>query len=63
MFGENTELIFAILCGVFLLIGWILSISTELTDWVILPLYLASYFFGGYYTLIESVKKASRQAT
>lgn len=32
MFGENTELIFAILCGVFLVAGWVLSISTELTD-------------------------------
>ena len=57
IFGKNTELIFAILCGVFLLTGWILSISTELTLATILPFYLASYFFGGYYTLIESVRK------
>ena len=57
IFGKNTELIFAILCGVFLVTGWVLSISTELTFAIILPFYLASYFFGGYYTLIESVRK------
>lgn len=57
IFGKNSELIFAILCGVFLLAAWILGMSTELTVWAILPLYLASYFFGGYYTLIESVRK------
>jgi Cd2+/Zn2+-exporting ATPase len=57
LFGANTELIFAILCGVFLLSGWILSIATDLPDGIVLPIYLASYFFGGYYTVIESFQK------
>lgn len=57
IFGANTELIFAILCGVFLLVGWILSITTDLPQSIILPIYLASYFFGGYYTVIESLQK------
>ena len=57
IFGANTELIFAILCGGFLLSGWTLSITTEFSHWVLLPIYLASYFFGGYYTLIESFQK------
>lgn len=57
IFGPNTELIFAILCGGFLLVGWILSITTELSPWVLRPIYWVSYFFGGYYTVIESVQK------
>jgi len=57
VFGAHTELIFAILCGVFLLIGWTLSITTNLSPWVILPIYSASYFFGGFYTVIESYQK------
>jgi Cd2+/Zn2+-exporting ATPase len=40
IFGAKTELTFAILCGVFLLSGWILSITTELSHWVLLPIYL-----------------------
>ncbi len=57
VFGEQTELIFAILCGVFLLAGWISSRMMELSIGTVWPLYLASYFFGGYFTLIESVEK------
>lgn len=51
------ELLFAILCGVFLLTGWALSMTTELSEGVVLRFYIASYFFGGYYTLVESFKK------
>ncbi len=40
-----------------LLLGWILSITTSLSAWVILPIYFASYFFGGFYTVIESFQK------
>lgn len=57
VFGPNTELIFAILCGVILFVGWILSVTTNLPPWGILPIYLASYFFGGFYTVIESFQK------
>lgn len=57
IFGANTELIFAILCGVFMLSGWILGITTDLSQRVLLPVYLTSYFFGGYYMLIESLQK------
>lgn len=57
IFGANTELIFAILCGATLLSAWILSLTTGLSHWVLLPIFLASYFFGGYYTLIESIQK------
>lgn len=55
--GEKTDLAFALLAGIFLLAGWILSLTTELSNWAILPLYFVSYVFGGYYTLIETVKK------
>ncbi len=57
VFGAKTELVFALLCGMFLLAGWILSLTTERSPGVVLTLYLASYFFGGYYTLIESIQK------
>ena len=57
LFGEQTELVFAILCGVFLLAGWILSMTMNLPAWTVLSFYLVSYFFGGYFTLIETLKK------
>ncbi len=57
VFGEHSELIFAILCGLFLLTGWLLSVTTELSSSIIIPIYLFSYFFGGYYTIIESYQK------
>ncbi|HQZ68523.1 MAG TPA: hypothetical protein PLY87_25715, partial [Planctomycetaceae bacterium] len=57
IFGTHTELIFAILCGAFLLTGWILSITTDASPWIVLPIYFASYIFGGFYTVIESWQK------
>lgn len=57
IFGANTGLIFAILCGGFLLVGWVLSIATDVARWGLLPIYFVSYFFGGYYTVIESFQK------
>jgi len=56
-FGVSTELVFAIFCGVFLLAGWLLSITASFSFWVLLPFFVMSYFFGGYFTLIESIKK------
>lgn len=55
--GAYTELIFAILCGVFLVLGWILSITTDVSRWIVLSIYFVSYLFGGYYTVIESYQK------
>ena len=54
--GEKTELIFSLLCGGLLLIGWLLSFFTGVTPWVPWALYLAAYFFGGFFTLREAVE-------
>ena len=56
LFGEQTELIFAIICGGLLLAGWLLSVLTSVTPWVPWALYLAAYFCGGFFTLREALE-------
>ncbi len=55
IFGENSELIFAAICGGLLLIGWLLS-WTSVTSWVPWGCYIAAYFFGGYFTFREAIE-------
>ncbi len=55
LFGERTELVFAALCGGLLLIGWLLSVLTNLTPWVPWSLYLAAYLFGGIFMLRDAI--------
>ncbi|XZE17404.1 heavy metal translocating P-type ATPase [Pirellulaceae bacterium SH449] len=57
IFGAKSELIFAILCGVFLLVGWLVETFAELNAWISLGCYLAAYIFGGYYTITEAIEK------
>lgn len=60
IFGEKTELIFAIVCGSLLLIGFLLSLIHAVAALIPLGFYLGAYFFGGFYTskeAIESIKK------
>ncbi|TWT86705.1 putative cadmium-transporting ATPase [Pseudobythopirellula maris] len=45
------------LCGVFLLAGWLLEMVTGATDWLPLVCYGAAYLFGGYYTVAEAIEK------
>lgn len=59
IFGEKTELIFAILSGVFLVSGYLLDVFTETTHLVVIGIYMISYFFGGYYTLKEAIHEIS----
>ena len=60
IFGERTELIFAILSGVFLLTGFLLDKLSGLRfEYVLIP-YLISYGFGGYYTLKEAIQEISK---
>ncbi|QEM03670.1 cadmium-translocating P-type ATPase [Mucilaginibacter rubeus] len=56
VFGKNTELIFAILCGVALGTGWGLHFIKSLPDWISLSCYIIAYFFGGYFTAKEAVE-------
>ncbi len=57
IFGKKTELYFATLCGIFLLIGFLIEKLTDFDSWVSLSSYIISYFFGGYYISIEASKK------
>ncbi|MGB7324509.1 MAG: heavy metal translocating P-type ATPase [Rubripirellula sp.] len=57
IFGPKSELIFAVLCGVFLLVGWLIETFAELNEWIPLGCYIAAYLFGGYYTVIEAIEK------
>ncbi len=56
LFGDNTELICALACGAILSVGWLLSVLTSLTPWVPWSLYVAAYFFGGFFTLREAIE-------
>ncbi|SFD76743.1 Cd2+/Zn2+-exporting ATPase [Chitinophaga sp. CF118] len=55
IFGKNTELIFSLLCGGLLVIGFVLSFITGIT-WIPLAFYIGAYFFGGFYTAKEAIE-------
>lgn len=55
--GKKTELYFAILCGVFLLIGFLIEKLTGLADWMSLLSYIISYCFGGFFITIDASRK------
>ncbi|WP_040766389.1 HAD-IC family P-type ATPase, partial [Novipirellula maiorica] len=57
IFGPKSELIFAVLCGAFLLVGWLIETFSELNEWVPLGCFVAAYVFGGYYTVTEAIEK------
>jgi Cd2+/Zn2+-exporting ATPase len=57
IFGNKSELIFAILCGSFMLLGFSIEKFTTLADWYVLTCYIISYFFGGFFITIEATKK------
>jgi Cd2+/Zn2+-exporting ATPase len=56
LLGKNTELIFSILCGLLLGLGYGLSFVGGLPGWVPLIFYVASYFFGGFYVTKEALE-------
>jgi len=55
LFGAKTELIFAILAGVCVAVGFGLSFVGAVPGSVSLGLYVGGYVFGGYYTVREAV--------
>jgi Cd2+/Zn2+-exporting ATPase len=57
IFGVKTELYFALICGVFLLTGFVIEKWINLADWVSLVSYIAAYVFGAYFISIEAFKK------
>jgi Zn2+/Cd2+-exporting ATPase len=60
IFGKNTELYFAILSGVTLITGFLLEKFTGVSENIPFGLYIAAYFFGGYFTLKEAITKVSK---
>lgn len=59
VFGERTELVFALLSGLALLVGWLASF--RLSGPVPLAFYGLSYIFGGYFTLREAVENLRKR--
>ncbi len=59
IFGPRTELYFSMLCGVFLLIGFLIQMFGAETQsaWLYLIAYVIAYGFGGYYIAIEAFGK------
>ena len=55
IFGEKTELVFAILSGLCVGLGWVLEMLTGVAEGVSLALFLGGYFFGGFFTLREAI--------
>tara|TARA_R110001592_G_scaffold162584_2_gene395985 strand:+ start:117308 stop:119800 length:2493 start_codon:yes stop_codon:yes gene_type:complete len=60
IFGKNTELIFSIICGALLGIGFGLSFVEIIPAWVSLSLYIGAYFFGGFFTAKEAVQTVAK---
>lgn len=60
IFGERTELYFAILCGIFLIAGFLLDRFSSIDFVYILIVYLISYSFGGFYTLKLAYREISK---
>ena len=56
IFGERSELIFAVLSALTLATGFLLGLSSSVPDAVSTGLYIAAYFFGGYFTLKEAIQ-------
>lgn len=55
IFGEKTEMIFAIISGGFLLAGFIISFL-QIPGFISIVLYVIAYIFGGFYTTKEAVE-------
>lgn len=54
LFGYKKDMVFAILSGIFLLLAFLIEKFTNLPNFAYLSSYAISYFFGGYYTVIQS---------
>lgn len=58
--GGRAEVIFAALCGVTLLLGWLGPKYGIMSEQFGFGLLLAAYFFGGYFTLREAIEKIAK---
>ena len=53
---HEIELVFSILCGVTLTVGWVLATFTAVPGAIPQVLYIFAYFFGGYYTTFDVIR-------
>jgi len=53
-FQRNIEIIFSLACGLFLAIGFSLSLVTDVPAWIPIASYVIAYFFGGVFTTKEA---------
>jgi Zn2+/Cd2+-exporting ATPase len=60
LFGKNTELIFSLICGALIGIGYGLSFFEEISPTVSTVLYMIAYIFGGFYTAKEAVQTIAK---
>jgi Zn2+/Cd2+-exporting ATPase len=60
IFGENTELVFSLISGALLGIGFGLSFVEGLSGWASLACYIGAYFFGGFFTAKEAFETIRR---
>lgn len=61
VFGEKTDLYFSIISGLFLFLGFSLTFISSIPQWLTIGVFVVSYLFGGYYTLIESIESLSKK--
>lgn len=60
IFGKKTELYFAFLAGILVLAGFILGRFELISNPICIGIFVLSYFFGGYYALIEARDKIKK---
>lgn len=62
IFGPRSELIFSLLSGAFLIVGFAVEkLIDSAADWIPLVCYLAAYFFGGFYTVREAIENIRKR--
>jgi Cd2+/Zn2+-exporting ATPase len=62
VFGANSEMIFALICGALLGVGAATEkLVTGAPAWLPLACYVIAYFFGGFYTLREAIENLRRK--
>jgi len=60
LFDKNSELIFSLVCGVLLGVGYGLTFIDDLSVWVTLGFFFGAYFFGAYYVVKEAYEAISK---
>lgn len=59
--GERAEIIFSVTSAVMLAVGFGIEKLAEAQAWVPTAFYIAAYFFGGFFTVIEALENLKRK--